>query len=369
MTAEGVWTTFRELKPGSTDALFDGWAPLRWCLFTEPVNVYRKGTVHVEAVLANEDVLTGGDYPVRFQIVGPGLTRIWEKTITVKIADPRSKPEPPMVIPVLKEEVVVDGPPGVYRVLATFQKGAAACGEEINFRVHPSAADMPKVQGEVVLMSGDTDVLNWLRAQEVQVRHNVLGEQTAREVILVAGKPAGEPGAFFNNLAKRIARGSAVVFLTTDSYAKGKQSTGWLPLKAKGSLSPIARWLYHSDEWAKSHPIFEGLQAGGLMDYAFYRELIPDVVFMGIEPAADPVAGGINASQGYQSGLTVGVYKIGAGQFIVNSLLIRENLGKQPVADMLLLNMLRFAARETGKPLAELPADFKTQLETVGYNK
>ena len=41
MTGEGVWTTFRELKPGATDAIFDGWAPLRWCLFAEPANVYR----------------------------------------------------------------------------------------------------------------------------------------------------------------------------------------------------------------------------------------------------------------------------------------------------------------------------------------
>ncbi len=81
------------------------------------------------------------------------------------------------------------------------------------------------------------------------------------------------------------------------------------------------------------------------MDYAYYRELIPDVVFMGIEPAADAVAGGINASQGYQSGLIVGVYKLGAGQFVVNTLLIRDHLGQVPQAERLLRNMLRFAAR------------------------
>ena len=28
MTAEGIWTTFRELKPGTTDAIFDVWAPV-----------------------------------------------------------------------------------------------------------------------------------------------------------------------------------------------------------------------------------------------------------------------------------------------------------------------------------------------------
>ncbi len=103
------------------------------------------------------------------------------------------------------------------------------------------------------------------------------------------------------------------------------------------------------------------------MDYSYYRELIPDVVFGGIEPAADPVAGGINASWGYQSGLMVAVYRLGAGEFILNSLLIRDNLGKVPQAERLLRNMLRFAARDTAKPLASLPADFDAQLKAMGY--
>ena len=97
MTAEGIWTTFRELKPGTTDAIFDVWAPVRWCLFAEPLNVYRKTPVKLEAVLVNEDALPPGEYPVRLQVVGPNLARVFDKTITVTVADPQSKPEPPMV--------------------------------------------------------------------------------------------------------------------------------------------------------------------------------------------------------------------------------------------------------------------------------
>jgi hypothetical protein len=367
MTAEGVWTTFRELKPGATDALFDAWAPLRWCLFAEPLSVYRQKPVHLEAVLANEDVLAPGPYAVRLQVVGPNLTRVFEKTITVKIPDPKAKPEPPMVMPVFAEDVVVDGPPGVYRFLVTFEKGAAACGEEIRFFVYPTPAEMPKVETKVVLRGDDAGLTEWLAGHGVQVQANPPGEPTSREVILVSGKPVGDASAMFSDLARRAARGSTVIYLTPGTLAKGGESTGWLPLKTKGKYSSIARWLYHSDEWSKCHPIFDGLQTGGLMDYAVYRELIPDNVFMGIEPASDAVAGGINASWGYQSGLTVGVYRLGAGQFIINALPIRDNIGTQPVADRLLLNMLRFAGKDAGKPLAELPADFEKQLKDVGY--
>jgi len=367
MTGEGVWTTFRELKPGATDALFDAWAPLRWCLFVEPVNVYRNTPVKLEAVLANEDALAPGDYPVRLQVAGPDLARVFDKTITVTIADPASKPEPPMVMPVFSEDVVIDGPPGTYRFLATFEKGAAACGEEVKFFVDVAPEDMPKVDTEIVLMSHDSELSEWLTQRGIKNRPYAPGQQTAREVILASGAPTAEPGVVFKDLAQRIARGSTVIFLTTDTYAKENESTGWLPLRTKGNVSGIARWLYHSDEWCKSHPIFEGMQAGGLMDYSYYRELIPDVVFMGIEPAADPVAGGINASWGYQSGLMVAVYKLGAGEFILNSLLIRDNLGRVPQAERLLRNMLRFAGRDVAQPLADLPAGFDEELKAMGY--
>ena len=121
MTAEGVWTTFRELKPGTTDAIFDVWAPVRWCLFAEPLNVYRHAPVKLEAVLVNEDALKPGEYPVRLQVIGPNLTRVFDKTITVKIPDTQSGPEPPMVQAVFAEDITIDGPPGSYRFVATFE--------------------------------------------------------------------------------------------------------------------------------------------------------------------------------------------------------------------------------------------------------
>ena len=378
MTGEGVWTTFRELKPGATDALFDGWAPLRWCLFVEPVNAYRHAPVKLEAVLANEDVLAPGEYPVRLQVVGPDLARVFTKTITVKIADAGHGPEPPMVLPVFSEQVVMDGPPGAYRFLATFEKGAAACGEETKFFVDAASEEMPRVASEIVLLGRDPGLAQWLTEHHIKNRPYATGQPPAsdpgkggsppslrsgeagedapppgqpntRELILASGKVGGDAAAVFDDLWRRINAGATVIFLTTETYAKGDQSTGWLPLKNKGRVTGIARWLYHSDEWAKAHPIFDGMQAGGVMDYSYYRELIPDVALADMEPADEAVAGGINASWGYQSGLMLGVYKHGAGRFVVNTLRIRENLGKVPQAERLVRNLLRFAGGEAGK--------------------
>jgi hypothetical protein len=412
MTAEGLWTTFRELKPGTTDAIFDGFAPLRFCLFVEPVNVYRKTSVRLEAVLANEDALLPGKYPVRLQVVGPNNTRVFDRTVTLTIPSPLpsgegrvrgdgaaarpgaphpsplpkgegearakgegeakaggqgAKPEPPMVIPLFADDVIIDGPPGKYRFLAAFERGAAAAGEVTEFHV-ADPAEMPPVEAEVVLWGEDAGLAKWLADHGIRTRPFSPAPAAAREVILAAATPpAPGGGAAFQELARRIARGSTVVFLCPEVFRKGDQGTGWLPLKNKGTVGGISRWLYLTDDWAKAHPIFDGLPAGGLMDYTFYRELIPDHVWSGQDAPAEAVAGGINAAQGYQSGLLVAVYNLGAGRFILNTLRIRESLGTHPAAERLLRNLLRFAARDASKPPAELPADFPQQLKAMGY--
>jgi hypothetical protein len=40
----------------------------------------------------------------------------------------------------------------------------------------------------------------------------------------------------------------------------------------------------------------------------------------------------------------VSVYRLGEGRFVLNTLRIREQLGRHPAAERLLRNMLRYAA-------------------------
>jgi len=367
MNAEGLWTEFRELKPGTTDAVFDGFAPLRWCLFVEPVHVYRNASVRLEAVLANEDALRPGKYPARLEVIGPDLARVFQRSITVEIPDATGEPEPPMVMPVLAEDVVIDGPPGKYGFLATFDEGAAAAGGAAEFYV-TDPAQMPPVETRVTLWGEDAELARWLAERGVRTQPFSTAPPAEREVILASSAaPAPGGAAAFAELARHIASGSTAVFLSPAVFAGENQPTAWLPLANKGSLAVLPNWLYHKDEWCKRHPIFDGLPAGGLMDYTYYREIIPDLVWVGQDVPSEAVAGGTNACLAYSSGLLVSVYELGAGRFILNSLRIRENLGANPAAERLLRNMLRYAARDLEKPPAALPPDFDQQLKAIGY--
>ena len=40
MGGEGLWTYWRDWKPATFDAVVDGWSPLRWCLFADPLHIY-----------------------------------------------------------------------------------------------------------------------------------------------------------------------------------------------------------------------------------------------------------------------------------------------------------------------------------------
>jgi hypothetical protein len=263
--------------------------------------------------------------------------------------------------------VVIDGPPGKYRFLATFEQGAAAAGGEVEFYVS-DAAQMPPVDSPATLWGDDPGLARWLSEHGIRTRPYSAAHAAERQVILASAAPSAPGGAAaFADLARRIVQGSTVVFLSPAVFAKEKNPTGWLPLASKGSLTGLPSWLYHKDDWCRRHPIFDGAPCGELMDYAYYREIIPDAAWVGQDAPVEPVAGGINASQGYSSGLYLSVYELGAGRFILNTLRIRENLGGNPAAERLLRNMLRYAARDLAKPPAALPLDFDQRLKAMGY--
>jgi hypothetical protein len=375
MSGEGLWTTFRELKPGTADALFEGFAPLRFCLFVEPLHAYRGTAARFEAVLANEDALAPGEYPVRLQIFGPHAAGagsvsdrkcVVERTLTITIPEQKDGAELPFVLPVFAEDLPLDFPAGRYRFLASFDRGAAATGGAAEFFV-ADPAELPKVAAEVVLWGEDPSLKKWLTERGIRHRDFTPTPPSEREVILAGVRPPAPGGAAaFRELAGRLARGSTAVFPVPEVFANGDQPVALVPLANQGALARMNSWLYHKDEWAKPHPIFEGLPTG-MLDYALYRQLIPDVAWVGQDAPAEAVCGANDASLNYASGLMLSVHQLGAGRFILNTLRIREHLGTDPAADRLLVNLLRDAARDAQQPLADLPVDFDARLQAMGY--
>lgn len=343
-SGEGLTSTFRELKPGMVDAVFDGLAPLRWCLFAEPVNVCRGAQVELEAVLANEDVLLPGDYPVRIEVFGPGGGRVFVRETSFTVEKPENVPEPPFVLPVFCEKVRVDWAGGEYRLTATLLRGGAAAGREARFRVF-DPADMPHPDCAVTLWGDDPGLAEWLRARGIACRGwSELGETGPALILAGAAPPAPGGAEAFGKLMTRVERGAAVVFLSPSVFADGEKASAWVPAADPGTFIHLPGGVYHKDDWAKPDPVFHGLPTG-VLDYGTYREVVNTLVWTGSDTDADIIAGAIQAAPAYGAGTSLTRHRRGDGLFYINTLRIREVLESDPVAELLLRNLLMDAIR------------------------
>jgi hypothetical protein len=382
LTGLGLWGFWRDWKPGTMDAIQDGWAALRWCLFVEPMHGYVGRGLKVEAVLANEDVLRPGEYPARFRICGPtGI--VWERQSIVKIPQPAAGEEGPLAVKALLEEVSLDGPAGVYTLVADLEHGGGPSGRSLQFYLSDASA-LPTVKQTVTLWGIDDKVESWLRAHGLQCERFSGSEQQRREIILVGDlSKTGSDANAWRELAQRMARGSVIVFLSPAAFQREKDPVGWVPLSEKGRCYRYGEVsVFHKECVAKAHPIFDGLQAKGIMDWDYYGPVIPHYLFDG-QPAPDDVAaaafdvGSMGSNVGYASGVLAAAYRcsvradsftaIGTGMFVLNTFPILENLGSHPAADRLLLNLITYAAKSAVEPITALPEDFEGQLKKIGY--
>jgi hypothetical protein len=347
----------------------DVWAPLRLCLFVEPYSLYRGREVQLEAVLANEDVLAAGQHQAALSIVDEVGTPVWEKTVPLVVPEG----EPPFAIPFFSEKVHADWPTGRYRFMAELVNRTDATGGEATFYVS-DMADMPAVGHQVTLWGLDEDLHRWLKTAGIETAPYSADAPARRELILVGrGRPADFTVESFSELARRVARGSTVVFLSHLAWTSPSERT-WTPLwpplmeEPKTFVRRVPMWLYLADHWAKDHPVFAGMPAGGMLDHVYYRGIIrpcgrhwppAQLCLSGAHSPVEAIAGAIDTSAifggGYASGLTLAKYEFGTGRFFINTLNICENLGKAPSAELLLRNLLNYAGRDLSMPLSDLP--------------
>ncbi|MFA6110283.1 MAG: glycoside hydrolase family 2 TIM barrel-domain containing protein [Candidatus Latescibacterota bacterium] len=380
VTGEGLWTFWREWKPGIVDALTDGWAPLRWCLFAEPRHGYAGRPFSVEVVLANEDVLGPGRYPVCLRVHGDQGT-VWERCTEVVIPDPSPGRDGPLAVPVFAGEVVLSVPAGEYLLAAEMMEGGCPAGGRLSLHVAAPAA-LPAVHAEVALWGVDARAAAWLQAQGLRCRRFTPDRNGSPELIVVGQPedsgavgwgPASGPVAW-QALARRLAQGSVALFLSPLAFRRGDQPLAWLPLELgrKGRCDQTPDYNYIKECVAAPHPIFAGLQGNGIMDWDYYGPLLSPRLYEEQETpdevaAAGFIVGHANYADRYTAGVVIGAYRFGAGWFALNTLNLLQHLDRHPAADRLVLNLLSWGATRVVPAPADLPEDFAARLAAIGY--
>lgn len=354
---EGLFTFMREYKPGMADTLQNGFAPLKWCLFMDDTHAYRGRPFNVEAVLANEDVLKVGTYPVSFRIIAKDGAAVYSEDFTFDVTEDDLKV---FSVPVYKKDITLDVPTGEYEVIFELMQGAGASDGNLKFYVTDPDDIKAKIKSVVgVALNDKTKAL----LEEKNIKITDLSSAKSKSVILVGEIPIEEREETWKIIHKKIESGARVVVLSNTALFKepGVESCYYLPVENKPICCPLDGsnndWLYHKEFLLKrNHPYFEGLPTG-MMDFDYYTyipkgqtydyidcEILPDEI-QAIAVSTGMPWGLSQRSEIQQDGINLATYNVGKGAITISAFGIDETVTKNPAADRMLINILNEESR------------------------
>ena len=329
---EGVLEGGNILKPGQAHALQEGWAPLRWALFSTERAVYANQPFEVEAVLCNEERLKPGTYKAIARIKGPkGI--VWEKKFDAVYPEKGYGGLAPLAASVLKETVVL--PAGEYTFAVRLLEGGAPYGGNLAITVlEPSVQNLPE---EVSVCGVEAETIGYLKNLGVKIG--------ADAKLILAGAQLSETD--LESLKQKAEEGANVVFLRTEPF-KGERNTANPKLTMLAGETArcigIRNWLYHTDSLHIPHPVFHNLPAEPLLNMELYDDIYPSELFLDMKKADKVICASIMLNGFLENNcarsLTFSEYKAGKGCYVINALRIEQNLGKLAAADQLFLNIL-----------------------------
>ena len=332
----GVLDRWRRPKP-ALETLRTAQQPVRPLIRVERTNLAPRQEVQVRVLMVNHPRIEGRA-DLSLQVVGPTNQVLWKKKRNVKL--PRSGKE------LWNGTISASGSPGTHKFVVRLMQGmkvlgetaldfdvllpAEPCTEEVHV-VDPSGkwdaalSALAKPGGPRAPVHIIPPLANSIRAYPADELCAVLGEVSEGAVALIFGPPDD-----WNDFAAHLDGAPA---------ATSKDSVG------------AFLGVYH---YVKLHPVFDKLPARCLMRQV-YRNIVPARTF--IEPTDEDICGCLDtnpiAAGNYMTGETawwgnnILVRRFGAGRLVFTHLRVLENLGRDPVADRLLVNLVRHFARRS----------------------
>jgi len=339
--SEGTLEGDNVIKRSVAYAMQDGWAPLRWALFTEERVLYANRPFRIEAVLCNEDALAPGKYRGRARIKGAdGI--VWKRDFTAEYPEKGYGDMPPLAATVLSETVSL--PAGSYTFNVRLSEGGCPYGGELRFDVmEPTAENLPAKAAGWGLAE---DTKAFLERYGTKISEDL--SKTPKTVFIGVPENADDEKSW-EELLSRIKSGTTAVFLNPALFFKPKALSFFRSIAGeKAACSPVVDWLYHFDSVHIRHPLFGGIHDEGMIDLEAFVELFPRLVFTGTEKADKTICASLRVDGGScTSSLTIGEYRVGDGKVVFNDFRIEETLNKNPVADQMLLNFVTYYSPST----------------------
>ena len=336
---EGLWTLFRQYKPGIADVLQNGFAPLKWCLFSPKTDLFVGEKLHVEAVLANEDQLTiGRSYTVRAGILnGNGVYDLRNYCVEISETNIRG-----LSVPIFEAEWETDKlPSGEYTFHVEFQDGAYATDGDMSFCLseHCHTREEKSVYG-VGLSDGEIAAF-----MKIGIIVKPIRDYDGEGVILCGHISKQE----IMYLSQQLNNGATVIALR--AAERDDFSTELLSEERRPVIENTENWLYHNEYvLIPSAPVFDHMETG-VVSAARGTGFVSDLMFRassGSEPDdtwAIAFCTGYPNKECFLGGFLIGKYCIGEGVLILNACQLLAGIDSVPYCEKLLVNLVDWASR------------------------
>ena len=330
---EGLWTLFREFKPGMADVLQDGFSSLRWNVILSAPSLRRGDSLTVQASIASEDILpVGSSYHVRAAILGQNGEFFDARDYSFTVTEESARR---MVIPVFTDSWDTSSlDAGEYEIKVEVMAGADVSGGIRTFHVCPA----------VKTRTERTVYITGLSEQDA-ARVESFGFHTEPLENYRDG------GAVLAGFVEESNRDVLAALLANEAHilavrSAQDQSVLLLPENRRPVLGTEWDWLYHREFFLRpGDPYFTGMRTGladarlftGILtpnDFRAEGEQVPDYTH------AFAFLTGYHKDPGFFGGFKLGSYKVGEGLLTMNTFQLLEIADRVPyAAQMLHFNM------------------------------
>jgi len=341
-----LWRNPKQSYYGTKDAN----APRYLALRVMPRNIYAGQDARVTVTGINDLDAVGGKLDVTVVDADGRTVKQWASEANM----------PSGVSELLNKTLDTSSLSGAFKatVKLTDASGAVVAENAFGFDVF-SKADLQVPAGRVAVLDPGNELKPFLRKRGIPFSEFKDCTSKSVSVFVSANKANNAPlKARFKALHRFVKQGGTAVYLK--ALVRSGNPYWWaqlpsddvLPIK-KGKKHALGLWVGVS-HIVTDHPVFDGLPVNCMMGQVYENVWSPYVLKdMGGELIVGSVSYGFYAApdtdkQCYKGpepafyGMDMGIVPHGEGRYVVNTLRLIENLGKDPVADKLLLNLIDF---------------------------
>ncbi len=323
--------------------------PMRPLIFLDKTNLHLREQTEVTAVLANDENVTGMA-DLSLQVVGPTNQVLWKKKRSMKI--PRHGGD------LWSGIIGASGSTGTHRFVVRLMQGMTVLAEAAaEFHVYE-----PVAQTETPVHILDPHGQWHEKIDRLAKPENVLAP--THIIPPLANTIRAYPDNDLMQILAQVKGGAIAIFFGppddwNELAALLDPEITATPKDAVGGFLPACHYV-------KLHPLFDKLPSRGLMQQP-YANVIPAKTFL--ELGDEDVCGTFDATPIATGNYMVGetawwgsdllVQRYGSGRIVFTHLRLLENLGEDPVAERLFVNLVNHFGRRSVPPASPLPPDQK----------